>query len=97
VFRGFGTVVNVATVLLGSGICVLGGQRLPARTRDVVTDGLGLVTLLVAALSAVAVTDPTLTGAVGDSAPVLIVLGAVLLGRDRRVAGPDRAAARGVR
>jgi len=80
VFRGFGTVVNVATVLLGSGIGVLVGQRLPARTRDVVTDGLGLVTLLVAALSAVAVTDPTLTGAVGDSAPVLIVLGAVLLG-----------------
>jgi len=38
------------------------------------------VTLLVDALSAVAVTDPALTAAVGDSAPVLIVLGAVLLG-----------------
>ncbi len=79
-FRGFGTVVNVAAVLLGSGIGVLVGHRLPQRTRDVVTDGLGLVTLLVAALSAVAVTDPALTEAVGDSAPVLVVLGAVLLG-----------------
>jgi uncharacterized membrane protein YqgA involved in biofilm formation len=46
----------------------------------VVTDGLGLVTLLVAAISAAAVVDPELTEAVGSSAPVLIVLGAVLIG-----------------
>jgi hypothetical protein len=80
VFRGFGTLVNVATVLLGSSIGVLVGHRLPERTRDVVTDGLGLVTLLIAALSAMAVTDPVLASAVGDSAPVLIVLAAVLVG-----------------
>ena len=79
-FRGIGTVVNVATVLVGSGIGVLLGHRLPARTRDVVTDALGLVTLLVAALSAFAVTDPALSAAVGDAAPVLIVLGALLIG-----------------
>lgn len=79
-FRGFGTVVNVATVLAGSSIGVLLGNRLPQRTRDVVTDGLGLVTLLVAALSASTVTDPRLASAVGSSAPVLVVLGALLLG-----------------
>ncbi len=79
-FRGLGTVVNVATVLVGSGIGVLVGHRLPGRTRDVVTDGLGLVTLLIAALSAATVGDGELTAAVGDSAPVLIVLGAVLVG-----------------
>ncbi len=79
-FRGFGTLVNVATVLLGSSIGVLVGHRLPERTRDVVTDGLGLVTLLIAALSAMAVTDPVLASAVGDSAPVLIVLAAVVVG-----------------
>jgi uncharacterized membrane protein YqgA involved in biofilm formation len=80
VFRGFGTVVNVAAVLVGSGIGVFLGHRLPQRTRDVVTDGLGLVVLLVAALSAMTVTDPDLSDAVGDSAPVLIVLGSVLIG-----------------
>jgi uncharacterized membrane protein YqgA involved in biofilm formation len=80
VFRGFGTLVNVATVLVGSSIGVLVGHRLPERTRDVVTDGLGLVTLLIALLSAFAVTDPVLAGEVGDSAPVLIVLAAVLVG-----------------
>jgi uncharacterized membrane protein YqgA involved in biofilm formation len=79
-FPGFGTVVNVATVVAGSGIGLLLGHRLPQRTRDTVTDGLGLVTLLIAALSAVAVTDPALSAAVGDDAPVLIVLGAVLVG-----------------
>jgi uncharacterized membrane protein YqgA involved in biofilm formation len=66
--------------LLGSGIGVLVGHRLPHRTRDVVTDALGLVTLLIAALSALAVTDTVLSDAVGDSAPVLIVLGSLLLG-----------------
>lgn len=79
-FRGVGTVVNVVTVLVGSSVGVLLGHRLPARTRDVVTDGLGLVTLLVAAVSAAAVTDSTLSDAVGPAAPVLIVLGAVLIG-----------------
>lgn len=79
-FRGFGTVVNVATVIAGSGVGVLLGHRLSQRTRDTVTDGLGLVTLLIAALSAAAVTDPDLGAAVGADAPVLIVLGAVLLG-----------------
>lgn len=79
-FRGFGTVVNVATVLVGSGLGVLLGHRLPRRTRDVVTDALGLVTLLVAALSAAAVRDPDLARAVGNSAPTLIVLGSLLVG-----------------
>ncbi len=78
--RGAGTLLNVLTVLVGSTIGVLLGNRLPERTRDVVTDGLGLVTLLVAATSAAAVLDPELSEAVGTSAPVLIVLGSVLIG-----------------
>lgn len=77
---GIGTVVNVATVLVGSLLGILLGNRLPARTREVVTDALGLVTLLIAATSAVAVLDPDLAAEVGDSAPMLIVLGSLLLG-----------------
>lgn len=77
---GSGTLVNVATVLLGCGVGVLLGNRLPVRTRDVVTDGLGLVTLLIAATSAMAVLSPDLAAEVGSSAPMLIVLGAVLVG-----------------
>lgn len=77
---GSGTALNVATVLVGSGIGVLLGHRLPQRTRDVVTDALGLVTMLIAALSTAAVLDKALVAAVGSSAPVLIVLGALLVG-----------------
>ncbi len=79
-FIGTGTLVNATTVLTGSTIGVLVGHRLPLRTRRVVTDGLGLVTLLIAASSAMAVSDSHLSRAVGSSAPMLIVLGALLLG-----------------
>lgn len=79
-FPGIGTVVNVATVLLGAGLGVLLGHRLSERTRDVVTDGLGLVTLLIAILSALAVTDPALVAHIGSSAPMLVVLGSLLVG-----------------
>lgn len=79
-FPGLGTLVNVATVLIGTVIGVLVGHRLSQRTRDVVTDGLGLVTLLIAALSAASITDAAWSAAVGDSAPMLIVLGSLLLG-----------------
>lgn len=77
---GTGTLVNVVAVLLGSSLGVLLGNRLPSRTRDVVTDALGLVTLLIAGLSAMSVSSPALASYVGDSAPVLIVLGSLLIG-----------------
>lgn len=77
---GIGTIVNVATVLLGATAGVLLGNRLPVRTRDLVTDALGLVTLLIAGTSAMAVLDDDLADQVGDSAPMLIVLGALLIG-----------------
>jgi uncharacterized membrane protein YqgA involved in biofilm formation len=80
VIPGIGTLVNVATVLVGATVGVVLGNRLPVRTRDVVTDALGLVTLLIAGTSAVAVLDPDLADAVGSSAPMLIVLGSLLVG-----------------
>ena len=79
-FPGIGTLVNAATVLVGSAVGVAAGHRLAVRTRELVTDALGLVTLLIAAASATAVTDPALVGAVGSSAPALIVLGSLVLG-----------------
>ena len=78
-FVGAGTALNTAAVVIGS-LAGLGiGNRLPERTRSIVTAGLGLSTLLMAGSSAVAVFDPALKAAVG-SAGMLIVLGALLLG-----------------
>src|SRR6476469_4678974 len=79
-FPGLGTVINVATVIVGSLLGMAVGHRLPHHTRSVVTDVLGLTTLLMAGLSVVSVTDPAFGDATGIGAPVLIVLGSLLLG-----------------
>ncbi len=77
---GLGTLINVGTIVIGSLLGMAVGHRLPQRTHAVVTDILGLVTLLVAALSAMAVTDAAFVAATGSGAPVLIVLGSLLIG-----------------
>ncbi len=79
-FTGLGTVINVLTVIVGSLVGMAVGGRFPEHTRAVVTDALGLTTLLIAGLSALSVTDPALADATGAGAPVLIVLGSLLVG-----------------
>lgn len=79
-FPGFGTLLNSVAVVIGAVLGMVAGHRLPERTRSVVTDCLGLVTMLMGGLSMVSVTDASLREAVGGSAPVLIVLGSLLIG-----------------
>ncbi len=79
-FVGFGTVTNVLTVVVGSGLGLLIGHRLTPHVRTTVTAALGLVTLLIAGQAAVAVSDRALSDAVGTSAPMLIVLGSLVIG-----------------
>lgn len=66
--KGLGTLINVVTVLAGSGLGLWLGSRLPARTREVLTGGLGVVTLLIGL---------DMARATGN---ILIVLGSVLAG-----------------
>ena len=75
-----GTILNMITILVGSGIGVLIGHRMPERTRDTVTDALGLITLVIGALSVVALTSAAFTDSVGKAAPLLIVMGALVIG-----------------
>ena len=70
----------MVAILIGSGLGVLIGHRLPQRTRDTVTDALGLVTLVIGALSIVALTSEAFADSVGAAAPLLIVLGALVIG-----------------
>lgn len=79
-FPGLGTLVNVATVLVGSVLGLTVGHRLPERTRAVVTDCLGLVTLMIAGLSVLDVTAPALVEHLGAGVPSLVVLGSMLVG-----------------
>ncbi len=79
-FIGAGTFVNVLTVLLGAGLGMLVGERLPAHVRRAVTTALGLVTLLIAADAAIAVYDTALVDSTGRGAPTLVVLGSLAIG-----------------
>ncbi|MBK8462960.1 MAG: DUF554 domain-containing protein [Nigerium sp.] len=79
VFIGFGTVVNMVTVAVGAGVGLLLGDRIPERTRDTITDVLGLITLVLGIASALSLSAPALTAAVG-SAGMLIVLASLLIG-----------------
>jgi uncharacterized membrane protein YqgA involved in biofilm formation len=78
--RGLGTVINVVAVLAGAGFGAVVGNRLPERTRDTVTDALGLVTLVIGALNVASIRDASFRHAVGTSWPLLVVLGALVLG-----------------
>lgn len=79
-FIGLGTLANVAAIALGTGIGVLAGHRLQERTRTLVTQVLGLFTMVIGASSIASGLSPALTAEVGSSAPLLIVLGALLIG-----------------
>ncbi len=79
-FIGAGTVTNVVAVLIGAGLGMLIGHRLPTRVRTTVTTALGLVTLLIAAQAAADVAAPELVEAVGTAAPTMVVLGSLVLG-----------------
>ena len=52
-FVGFGTVLNIVAILAGSALGVLAGNKLSERTRNLMTDVLGAITL-VGAASAIA-------------------------------------------
>lgn len=79
-FIGLGTAVNVVTVIVGSGIGVLVGHRLPDRTRDLVTQVLGLITLVIGGSSIASGMSDAFAAEVGKDARLLVVLGALLIG-----------------
>lgn len=80
VFIGFGTVVNVVAVVIGSLIGLGLGDRIPARTRTTVTDVLGLFTLVVGGFAAAAMASSALATEVGPGVGTLVVLGSLLIG-----------------
>ena len=78
--RGSGTLLNMATILVGSALGVALRGRLPERTRTTVTDALGLVTLVIGGLNVAALSDADFRAAATDDGTLLVVLGALLVG-----------------
>ena len=79
-FVGLGTIINVVAIVLGTLIGVLVGHRLQKRTSEVVTDTLGLVTLVLGALNIVALSDAAFVNAVTGGGTLLVVLASLLIG-----------------
>ncbi len=71
-----GTLLNVATVLIGTTLGLLVGARMPARMQESLTTGLGLFTLLFGLAMALGI----FTDAAARPGDDLAVLGALLLG-----------------
>jgi uncharacterized membrane protein YqgA involved in biofilm formation len=68
-----GTLLNVATVLLGTAVGVLIGRRMPARMQESLTTGLGFFTLILAVSMGIRLfTDPAFRP--GDDLAVLAAL-----------------------
>jgi uncharacterized protein len=77
---GLGTLVNVVAIVLGAAAGVIIGNRLSEKTSRVVTDGLGLVVLVLGGLNVISILDDEFVASVGPGIPLLIVIGAILIG-----------------
>jgi uncharacterized membrane protein YqgA involved in biofilm formation len=77
---GLGTLINVVAIVAGTAAGVLIGNRLSEKTSRVVTDGLGLVVLVLGGLNVISILDQEFVAAVGPGIPLLIVIGAILIG-----------------
>ncbi len=79
-FVGFGTLINLCTIIGGATLGILIGGRMAARTRILITEILGLITIL----SAVGAIAPLRSERYIDSLPkgwtILAILGSLLVG-----------------
>ncbi|MFM8782654.1 MAG: DUF554 family protein [Actinomycetota bacterium] len=68
------------SILIGTFLCRLFGNRISLRTLELLTDVLGAVTLIVAASAITSLFKEELISALPDGFPILIVLGSLILG-----------------
>ena len=79
-FPGAGTIINIITIISGASLGVLVGNRMPTRTRTLLTDVLGLVTLLGAASALIPLWSDRYNKALPQGWSLLVILGSLLIG-----------------
>ena len=79
-FTGSGTLINIITIVSGASLGVLIGGRMPDRMRALITDVLGLITILGAATALVAIGSERYTQALPQGWPLLAILASLLIG-----------------
>lgn len=79
-FHGIGTVLNAITIVVGASFGVLLGESLKSRTRDLITDVLGLVTLLGASASIIPLFKRQYLDAIPNGWSTIPILLSLLIG-----------------
>jgi uncharacterized membrane protein YqgA involved in biofilm formation len=79
-FVGFGTTVNIAAIIGGAAIGVLVGGRMPPRTRTLITEVLGLITILGSVSALAPMWSERYTSALPKGWTLLAILASLLIG-----------------
>ena len=79
-FIGAGTVINVITIVVGSTLGIFVGHKLSLKTRELVTDVLGLITLLGAASALIPLWSAEYVGSLPQGWSLLVILASLLIG-----------------
>jgi uncharacterized membrane protein YqgA involved in biofilm formation len=79
-FPGLGTLINTVTIIGGAALGVLIGSRVSEKLRNLITDILGLVTLLAAASALMPLWSTEYVSALPKGCALLCVLGSLLVG-----------------
>ncbi|MFM8693861.1 MAG: DUF554 family protein, partial [Actinomycetota bacterium] len=79
-FVGVGTLINILAIIAGAALGVLLGNRMSEKTRNLVMDVLGAITLIAAAGAIKALWDQDFNRDLPDGSPLLVVLASLLLG-----------------
>jgi uncharacterized membrane protein YqgA involved in biofilm formation len=80
IFPGFGTIINIVAIILGSLIGILLGKKFKEDTKNLITDVLGFITLISGAAAIYSIWNVDFVNAVPTGWTLLTVLGALLLG-----------------
>lgn len=79
-FIGSGTVINILTIIGGAGLGVILGVRMPERMRALITDILGLITILGGATTLAPIVSDRYIQSLPKGWPLLAILASLLIG-----------------
>lgn len=79
-FAGIGTLINIATIVAGSTLGILIGGRITSRARILITEILGLITILSAVSALAPMWSQRYVSALPKGWPLLAILGSLLIG-----------------
>jgi uncharacterized membrane protein YqgA involved in biofilm formation len=79
-FVGLGTLINVIAIVIGSAMGIGAGSRLTKKSLSLITDILGLITLLGAASALIPLWSSSFIDSLPKGSTLLVILGAMLIG-----------------